>query len=115
MTSLGAKLGALGVAGAIIATTALPAYADLGPATVAEADSVTVQSVSLTSSVAVLAASRDTYGVTFEAPKPKAVVLPNKYTGASPPNQSFSGSAVLAYAAQCVGVVPYGSGNCPES
>lgn len=112
MTSLGAKLGALAAATAIIATTALPAYADLGPTTVTQAARLTLQTLAVTTAVDIASPSRDGYSVTKVA---AAIVLPNKYTGSAPPSQAFSGSAVLEYASQFVGLVPYGSGNSPTT
>jgi len=114
MTSLVVRLGAIAAAGAIIATAAIPAYADLGPAPKAEAAPAAPQSVALISTaVDVTATARDSYSVTR-----KVVVKPsvaNLWTGGPAPAQVFSGEAVLAYAATFVGKVPYGMGNSPDT
>jgi cell wall-associated NlpC family hydrolase len=49
------------------------------------------------------------------APRPVTKAAASRYTTISPPNQPYSGAAVLAYAAQFVGVVPYGYGNSPTT
>jgi cell wall-associated NlpC family hydrolase len=121
MSTAIAKLGAIAAASAIIATAALPAYADLGSAadrasssTVVLHRSAATQSVSVVSAVAVTASARDAYTVTKPQPKISTASI-NRYTGATPPAQGYSGAAVLAYAAQFVGVVPYGEGNSPTT
>lgn len=122
MTSYAAKLGALVAAGALVATVAIPAYAVAGSAAAVTNRTATVQTVSLVSSVEVVAPSRDGYSVT----KPQPVVavaavgraaVANKFGSitVNPPAPTYSGAAVLAYAAQFVGVVPYGYGNSPQT
>lgn len=122
MTSYAAKLGALVATGALIATVAIPAHAAIGSAAAVTHRTATVQTVSFVSTVALVAPPRDGYAVT----KPKAVIViaavgqapvANKFAGVAvhPPAPSYSGSAVLAYAAQFVGVVPYGNGNSPQT
>jgi cell wall-associated NlpC family hydrolase len=118
MSTAIAKLGAIVAACAIIATAAIPAYADLGSAD-AETQatthhSVAVQSVSVVSAVDLATQARDAYTVTKPQPKISTASV-NRYVGATPPAQGYSGAAVLAYAAQFVGLVPYGEGNSPTT
>ena len=123
MPSYAAKLGALVAAGALIATVAIPAYAVAGSAAPVPSRAAAVQTLSLVSTVALIAPSRDGYSVT--KPKPAAVVIAavgeapvaNRYGSVTvnPPAPLYSGAAVLAYAAQFVGIVPYGMGNSPET
>jgi cell wall-associated NlpC family hydrolase len=117
MSTAVAKLGAIVAASAIIATAALPAYADLGNQTAPEAHSAAVQSVSTIAAVNVSVVARDSYTVTKPQPVvfARAASLVNHYTGATPPSQAYSGAAILEYAAQFVGVVPYGEGNSPTT
>jgi len=110
-------------AGALIATVAIPAYAVAGSAAPVSSRAAAVQTLSLVSTVALIAPSRDGYSVT--KPKPAAVVIAavgeapvaNRYGSVTvnPPAPLYSGAAVLAYAAQFVGIVPYGMGNSPET
>jgi cell wall-associated NlpC family hydrolase len=124
MSTAIAKLGAIAAAAAILATAAIPAYADLD----AQADTsaqtalvahraAAVQSVSVVSAVTLTTSARDAYTVTKPQPKasPLSPLSVNRYTGATPPTQGYSGEAVLAYAAQFVGLVPYGEGNSPTT
>ncbi|QNE45740.1 NlpC/P60 family protein [Glaciihabitans sp. INWT7] len=122
MTSYAAKLGALVAAGALIATVAIPAYAVVGSAAAVTGPPATVQTASVVTSVALIAPSRDGYSVT--KPPPVVIVaaagkapVANRFAGVTvnPPAPSYSGAAVLAYAAQFVGVVPYGTGNSPQT
>ncbi|MES2170629.1 MAG: NlpC/P60 family protein [Actinomycetota bacterium] len=120
MSTAIAKLGAIAAASAIIATAAIPAYADFG-STADQGSSAdllvhrtaAVQSVSVLSSVALTASARDAYTVTKAAPASSMLV--NRYTGIAPPAQAYSGAALIAYAAQFVGLVPYGEGNSPTT
>lgn len=120
MTSAIAKLGAVVAAGALLATAAMPAYADIS----SSADSTTsahstdaVQNVAIvtTATAAAAAAGRDGYSVTKPQPVLAAHIMVNKFTGVTPPAQGYSGSALIAYAAQFVGKVPYGEGNSPTT
>ncbi|MFM9920476.1 C40 family peptidase [Lacisediminihabitans sp. H27-G8] len=122
MTSYAAKLGALVATGALIATVAIPAYAVVGSAAAVTGRPATVQTASVVSSVALVAPSRDGYSVT--KPPPVVIVaavgkapVANRFSGVTvnPPAPSYSGAAVLDYAAQFVGVVPYGTGNSPQT
>lgn len=137
MTSPAAKLGAIMAAAALIASAALPAYADLAPKTDSArlaGTAASTQSLSIESTVALAATSRDGYAVTAPPPPPPAPVVVaastrsaaahsasgsagGRYSAAAitAPTQGYSGAAVLQYAAQFVGVVPYGSGNSPET
>lgn len=125
MTSYAAKLGALVATGALIATVAIPAYAVVGSAAAVTNGAATVQTVSLVTTAALVAPSRDGYSVTKPQPVAAVAVLAaagqapvtNRFSGitVNPPAPSYSGAAVLEYAAQFVGVVPYGTGNSPET
>ena len=119
MSSIVAKLGAIVAAGALITTVAIPAYASVSTPEVAAPQSTEVQAVTLASTAAVSAPARDGYSVTKPRPvvavRAASVGVANKYTGIAPPAQSYSGAALLSYAAQFVGVVPYGSGNSPST
>jgi cell wall-associated NlpC family hydrolase len=122
MTSYAAKLGALVAAGALIATVAIPAYAVAGSAAAVTSRPATVQAAAVVSTAALIVPSRDGYSVT--KPPPVVIVaavgeapVANHYSGVTvnPPAPSYSGAAILQYAAQFVGVVPYGIGNSPET
>ncbi len=122
MTSYAAKLGALMAAGALIATVAIPAYSSIGSAAAVTPAPAAVQSVAFVTTAEIVSPSRDGYSVTV--PRPVAAVaavgkpvLANRYSGITinPPAPLYSGAAVLAYAAQFVGVVPYGWGNTPQT
>ena len=122
MSSYAAKLGALVAAGALIATVAIPGYAVVGSAAAVASHSPSVQAISLVSRVALTTPPRDGYSVT--KPQPVAIVaavglapVGNKFSGVSvnAPAPSYSGAAVLTYASQFVGVVPYGTGNSPDT
>jgi cell wall-associated NlpC family hydrolase len=122
MSTAIAKLGAIAAASAIIATAAIPAYADLGSSTDQGSSTALLvhgteaaQSVSVASSVTLTSSTRDAYTVTKETPVAESASLVNRYTGIAPPAQAYSGAALIAYAAQFVGLVPYGSGNSPTT
>lgn len=55
---------------------------------------------------------RDGYSATAPPPPP-TMVAASRYTTINPPSAPYSGEAVIAYASQFVGVVPYGMGNSP--
>ena len=124
MTSYAAKLGALVAAGALIATVAIPAYAVAAPAVADTSRTAAVQTLSLATTVTLETPSRDGYSVT--KPRPVAAVavaaageapVANRFSAVAvnPPAPSYSGAAVLEYATQFVGVVPYGTGNSPDT
>ncbi|HAM27440.1 MAG TPA: hypothetical protein DCP11_12280 [Microbacteriaceae bacterium] len=120
MSSIVAKFGAIAAAGALIATTAIPAYASLGSPTEVRQQTSAVQTLAVDATVALAAPARDAYAVSMPVPvaavRPKAApITVNRYTGVAPPAQSYSGAALIQYAAQFVGVVPYGSGNSPTT
>jgi cell wall-associated NlpC family hydrolase len=119
MSSLVAKLGAIAAAGALIATTAIPAYASLGSPTEVTQQAFAVQSLAVSSTAALSAPVRDSYAVTARQPVariiPAAVVKVNHYVGIAPPAQLYSGTALIQYAAKFVGIVPYGTGNSPTT
>jgi cell wall-associated NlpC family hydrolase len=110
-----AKLGAIAAACAILATAAIPAYADLGSQAAPEGHGIASQKVSVVATAAITTASRDAYTVTKPQPPKGTFASVNRYTGIAPPNQPYSGSAIIAYAAQFVGLVPYGEGNSPTT
>ena len=72
------------------------------------------QSIYVSSQVVQPVVVRDTFGVT-DPPPPVVEVssASNRYVTVSPPGQGYSGQAVLDYARQFIGVVPYGNGNSP--
>ncbi len=123
MTSPTAKFGALLAAGALLATVAIPAYAGLGSASATPHRTAPVQDASFASLVTLVVPSRDGYSVT--APRPAVVAVPvvsppsirPAISGPSArlPAPRYNGQAVLAYSAQFVGVVPYGTGNTPTT
>jgi cell wall-associated NlpC family hydrolase len=112
------KLAAMTATACLIATVALPMYAAAEtPATPAPTQQV-LQSLVNWSAADPDAPARDEYTVTLPAPPaPRAIVraAANRYTTIDPPNQPYSGAAVIAYAAKFVGVVPYGMGNSPTT
>jgi peptidoglycan DL-endopeptidase CwlO len=126
------KLAAMAATGCLVATIALPMYAAAEPEPTATASSASGQSLQLLVSWASsdpTAPARDNYTVTLPPPPPPrvvaqptvvqersaATVAANRYTTVKPPAPAYSGAAVLAYAAQFVGVVPYGTGNSPTT
>ena len=120
--SFALKLGALVAAGALVATVALPAYAIDGSAAATSSRTPSAQTVPLASRVTLVAPARDSYSVTVPVPVPVVAavnhfLVSDKFSARtiSPPALSYSGAAVLQYASQFVGVVPYGSGNSPET
>lgn len=121
MTTSLAKLGAMTAAACLVAAMALPAYASTPDDAIAAASesSTQVLGVSAASASTVV---RDGYQATAapaRAAAPARVktksVNPNLFVTANPPAIGFSGSSVLSYASQFVGVVPYGMGNNPAS
>ncbi len=63
--------------------------------------------------------TRDSYTVTAAPPPPPPVVVPasakNRYVAVKAPSQPYSGQAVIDYARQFVGKVPYGMGDTPST
>lgn len=114
MTKSKGKLAAMAAAACLIATVAIPAYAAAeGPAQPTQKSESTQSLVNLSSTDSQAVAVRDSYTVTIAPKKPKVAI--NRYATVSPPSQAYSGAAVLAYAAEFVGKVPYGSGNSPTT
>ena len=98
----------------LIATFAIPAYAATqSPAPTTPKDDATQSLVNLSSNTSQTVAVHDSYTVTIAPKKPQ--VAANRYVAINPPSQAYSGSAVLAYAVEFVGKVPYGSGNSPTT
>lgn len=81
------------------------------------------QAAPVVSTVALVAPSRDGYSVTKRPPVATVIAavgqapVTNRFSSVTvnPPALQYSGAAVLAYAAQFVGVVPYGMGNSPDT
>lgn len=113
-----AKLTVIAVAGGLVATLALPAYAfntaeDSAAVTASESKVATVQPLTIASSIE-LSVTRDGYTATKPAPVPVAVMV-NRFVTLNPPAQAYSGQAIVDFAMQFVGVVPYGGGNSPTT
>ncbi len=111
-----AKLAVIAVSGGLVATLALPANAFNQDSVQADAAAqapkeVATQTLAATPAVE-LTVSRDGYTATKKAVVSMAV---NRFVTLNPPAQTYSGAAVVAYAMQFVGVVPYGSGNSPTT
>ncbi|MEO6945003.1 MAG: NlpC/P60 family protein [Lacisediminihabitans sp.] len=114
MTKSKGKLAAMAAAACLIATVAIPAYAAAdSPAQPAQKSESTQSLVNLSSTASPAVVSRDSYTVTIAPKKPKVAV--NRFVAINPPSQAYSGAAILAYAAEFVGKVPYGSGNSPTT
>lgn len=112
-----AKLAVIAVSGCLVATLALPAYAfnsNDGQADLSAQAPKKVVTQSLTAAPAIdLVVSRD--GYTATKPAAAVSVAVNRFVTLNPPAQTYSGAAVIAYAMQFVGVVPWGSGNSPTT
>lgn len=112
-----AKLAVIAVSGGLVAALALPANAFNNtpetPSTNAIALSAAPAQVMDVSSTVELAVSRDNYTATIPAPTRVAAV--NRFVTLNPPAQTYSGQAVVNFAMQFVGVVPYGMGNSPTT
>lgn len=111
-----AKFAVIAVSGGLVATLALPAYAFNHGGSEADTSArapkeVAIQTLASGSSIE-LVVSRDGYSATK---KREVQVLVNRFVTLNPPAQSYSGQAVVAFAMQFVGVVPYGSGNSPTT
>ena len=114
MTKSSGKLAAMAAAACLIATVAIPAYAAAETPAVAVKKHETTQSlVNYSSAASQAEVARDTYTVTIAPKRPTVAV--NRYVTVNPPSQAYSGAAVLAYAAEFVGKVPYGMGNSPTT
>lgn len=114
MTKSKGKLAAMAAAACLIATVAIPAYAAAeSPAQPTKKVASTQSLVNLSSADSQAVVARDSYTVTIAPKKPQIAV--NRFVMINPPSQAYSGAAVLAYAAEFVGKVPYGSGNSPTT
>lgn len=110
------KVAVIAVSGGLVATLALPAYAFNHKDSVASAPSTApktaiVQTFASTPSTE-LAVARD--GYTAVKPVTTSVTY-NRFVTLNPPAQTYSGQAVVDFAMQFVGVVPYGMGNTPTT
>ena len=110
------KLAVIAVSGGLVATLALPAYAfnqaDTVDATALHAPKEVVVQTLASAPTVDLAVSRDGYTAVKRTTIP---VLVNRFVTLNPPAQTYSGQAVVDFAMQFVGVVPYGSGNSPTT
>jgi cell wall-associated NlpC family hydrolase len=114
MTKSIGKLAAMAAAACLIATVAIPAYAAAETPIGAVKKHETTQSlVNFSSAASQTDVARDAYTVTIAPKRPSVAV--NRYVTVNAPSQAYSGSAVLAYAAEFVGKVPYGMGNSPAT
>lgn len=114
MTKSSGKLAAMAAAACLIATVAIPAYAAAEtPAAAPQKHQATQKLVNYSSAASQTAVARDAYTVTIAPKRPSVAV--NRYVMVNPPSQAYSGAAVLAYAAEFVGKVPYGMGNSPTT
>lgn len=110
------KFAVIAVSGGLVASLAIPAYGFDDSSSEAHASAhtprvVEIQEASASSTVE-LAVSRDGYSAT----KPVIVpVMVNRFVTLNPPAQTYSGQAVVDFAKQFVGIVPYGSGNSPTT
>ncbi|MEO7147989.1 MAG: NlpC/P60 family protein [Terrimesophilobacter sp.] len=117
-----AKLTVIAVSGGLVATLALPAYAfstqNVQPeASTSQRSELPTQTLASGPSID-LAVTRDGYSATKPAPvmvRATASATVNRFVTLNPPAPSYSGSAVVAYGMQFVGVVPYGYGNSPTT
>lgn len=111
-----AKFAVIAVSGGLIAALALPANAFNNRAEDVPESALTqrVASVqtSTVSSTIELAVSRDGYSATKPVITAAAV---NRFVTLNPPAQVYSGQAIVDFAMQFVGIVPYGMGNSPTS
>ena len=99
-----------------MATLALPAYAfnqqeAADSAALKAPKEVAIQTLA-SSPLIELSVVRDGYTGTKRVTAPVAV---NRFVTLNPPAQSYSGQAVVDFAMQFVGVVPYGWGNSPTT
>lgn len=118
------KLAAMAATGCLVATIALPMYAAAEPEPTTSSSGHSLQLLVSWATSEPDAPARDNYTVTAPRPAVRAAplrvatvtrVASNRYTTVTPPNQKYSGAALLAYAAKFVGVVPYGTGNTPST
>lgn len=110
------KLVVIAVSGGFVAALALPANAFNNhtsevPAGATAPRVEVVQTASVSPEIE-LAVSRD--GYTATKPVVTASVV-NRFVTLNPPAQAYSGQAVVDFAMQFVGVVPYGGGNSPTT
>ena len=112
------KLAVIAVSGGLVAALAVPAnafntHSEGVPESPLAPRITSVQQASAVPATIELAVSRDGYSATKPAPvRPVAV---NRFVTLNPPAQAYSGQAVVDFAMQFVGIVPYGMGNTPTS
>lgn len=110
------KFAVIAVSGGLVAALALPANAfnnrpDEISASVLTPRATAVQASSVASTVE-LTVARDGYSATKPVITPSIV---NRFVTLNPPAQTYSGQAVVDFAMQFVGIVPYGMGNSPTT
>ncbi len=109
------KLSVIAVSGGLVAALALPANAfnnrPEGDSVKVRASQAEVVQTTSASATVELSISRDSYTAT--KPVIVAASVSNHFITLNPPAQTYSGQAVVDYAMQFVGVVPYGNGNTP--
>ena len=102
----------------MMASFALPAFAEeptqpVGTPVV----NMGTQSMHVSAVASIAPVSRDSFSVTNPAPQPVELTADSaavsRYVTVNPPAAAYSGDAVISYAQQFVGVVPYGDGNDP--
>lgn len=99
---------------AIVAATPSAVYAEPSLETLEYPGEQAVQVTALSEEAQADTELMDARGqYTITAPPPPS--LSNRFTVENPPAQTYSGAAVVAYASQFVGKVPYGSGNHPST
>ena len=116
------KLAVIAVSGGLIAALALPANAfnnqsESVPESALAPRIAEVQDTAVSSTIE-LAVSRDGYTAVKPPPPPvvrAAAATVNRFVTLNPPAQVYSGQAVVDFAMQFVGIVPYGMGSSPTA
>lgn len=113
-----AKIAVIAVSGGLVASLALPANAFNAPSVGVPESALAPQVVDVQAAPAPstieLAVSRDGYTAVRPAPVLRTAAV-NRFVTLNPPAQTYSGQAVVDFAMQFVGIVPYGMGNSPTS
>lgn len=113
------KLAVIAVSGGFVAALAVPANAFNNLPSEAPVSAVTprvepVQTASVSPTIE-LSVSRDGYTATKPAPVVVTASTINRFVTLNPPAQAYSGQAIVNFAMQFVGIVPYGMGNSPTT
>ncbi len=114
-----AKLAVIAVTGGLVAALALPANAfnnqsEELPASALQPRLAEVQTASASPAVE-LSVARDSYSATKPVVRTVSASVVNRFVTLNPPAQTYSGQAVVDFAMQFVGIVPYGMGNSPTT